>query len=67
MKLFALCCLLILGILGCLPAPSAGLPSRHSGPGNGAPGNPFRNPPPRQPKPFYYDSPVGSRPKTMYA
>ncbi|XP_017123128.1 immune-induced peptide 18 [Drosophila elegans] len=65
MKLFVLCCLLILGLLGCLPAPAVAVPSRHSGPGNGAPaGNPFR--PPQQ-KPLYYDAPVGPRSKTMYA
>ncbi|XP_043641605.1 immune-induced peptide 18 [Drosophila teissieri] len=66
MKLFALCCLLILGLLGFLAAPGAASPSRHSGPGSGpGSGNPFRSPGPQQ-RPFYYDAPV-RQPKTMYA
>ncbi|XP_016928196.1 immune-induced peptide 18 [Drosophila suzukii] len=70
MKLFALCCLLILGLLACLPTPGAASPSRDSGsrPGSGSrSGNPFHPPPPQQ-RPFYYDAPVRRQPSnTMYA
>ncbi|KAH8308850.1 hypothetical protein KR059_002507 [Drosophila kikkawai] len=71
MKFLGLCCLLILALLGCLPAPGNATPSRHTGPGSGSgygPGsNPFRNPNP-QPRPFIYDSPIPRPgPKTMYA
>ncbi|EDV56835.1 immune-induced peptide 18 [Drosophila erecta] len=71
MNQFALCCLLILGLLGILAAPSAALPSRHTGPGYGSgpgagSGNPFRSPSAPQ-RPFYYDAPVGQPSRTMYA
>ncbi|XP_017040659.1 immune-induced peptide 18 [Drosophila ficusphila] len=68
MKLFALCCLLILGLLSCLPTPGEASPSRHTGPGSGPRnnGSPFSSPQ-APPRPIIYDSPVGPRPKTMYA
>ncbi|XP_033153653.1 immune-induced peptide 18 [Drosophila mauritiana] len=69
MKLIALCCLLLLGLLGFLAAPGAASPSRHTGPaGPSVPGsgNPFRAPSPQQ-RPLYYDAPVGKPSKTMYA
>ncbi|XP_017072709.1 immune-induced peptide 18 [Drosophila eugracilis] len=69
MKLFALCCLLFLGLLSCLPTSTVALPSRHTGPGSGSSygsGNPFRNLGPAQ-RPIIYDSPVGKPSNTMYA
>ncbi|KAH8348358.1 hypothetical protein KR084_006701 [Drosophila pseudotakahashii] len=69
MKLFALCCLLILGLLACLPTPGDASPSRDSGsrPGSGSRGgSPFKPPTPQ--RPFIYDSPVRRQPSnTMYA
>eukprot|EP00099_Drosophila_melanogaster_P000717 NP_001027447.1 immune induced molecule 18, isoform A [Drosophila melanogaster] len=71
MKLIALCCLLLLGLLGFLAAPGVASPSRHTGPGNGSgsgagSGNPFRSPSSQQ-RPLYYDAPIGKPSKTMYA
>ncbi|KAH8291064.1 hypothetical protein KR054_008096 [Drosophila jambulina] len=69
MKFLGLCCLLILALLGCLPAPGSASPSRHTGPGS-RPFGPSTGPynPNPQPRPFIYDSPIPRPgPKTMYA